>query len=51
MINKDEVNKIEKRILNKYKNSKKLNRNKIEEVICSCIGDFKKISRLIEDMI
>ena len=51
MINKDEVNKIAKRILNKYKNSKKLNRNKIEDVICSCVGDFKKISRLIEDMI
>lgn len=51
VINKDEVNKIFKRILNKYKNSKKLDRNKIEEVICSCIGDFKKIKRLIEDMI
>ena len=51
VINKDEVNKITKRILNKYKNSKKLNRNKIEDVICSCVGDFKKISRLIEDMI
>lgn len=51
VINKDEVNKIAKRILNKYKNSKKLDRNKIEEIICSCIGDFKKISRLIEDMI
>ena len=51
VINNDDVNKIIKRIHNKYKSSKKLNRVKIEEVICSCVGDFQKISNLIENMI
>jgi hypothetical protein len=51
VINNDDVNKIIKRIHNKYKKSKKLARVKIEEVICSCIGDFQKITNLIENMI
>ena len=50
-INRDDVNKIVKKIYNKYEESKKLDRIKIEEVICSCIGDFKKICKLIEKMI
>ena len=51
IINNDDVNSIIKRIHNKYKNSRQLDKNKIEEVICSCIGDFGKISNLIENMI
>ena len=51
VINRDEVNELIKRIHNKYKNSKKLDKNKMEEVVCSCIGDFQKISNLIENMI
>ena len=51
VINRDDVNELIKKIHNKYKNSKKLDKNKIEEVICSCIGDFQKISNLIENMI
>ena len=51
IINNDDVNSIIKRIHNIYRNSKLLDKNKIEEVICSCIGDFGKISNLIENMI
>ena len=50
VINNDDVNKLIKRIHNKYKKSEKIARIKIEEVICSYIGDFQKISGVIKTM-
>jgi hypothetical protein len=51
VINKDDVNNIIKKIHNKFKKSKNLERERIEEIICCCIGDFDKISKMIKSMI
>ena len=50
IINKDDVNNIIKKIDNKFKNYKNLDRVRLEEIICSCVGDFNKISKMIKSM-
>lgn len=51
VVNKDEVEKIRKKLKNKYKHLKEFDKEKIEEIICSCLGDFNTISNFIEKMI
>ena len=54
VINNQEVQKIMKRVRNKYKNLNTLNEfdnEKIEEIICSCLGDYNTICTFIEKMV
>ena len=51
MINIQEIEKIMKKVKNKYKNLNYLNEfdnEKIEEIICSCLGDYDTICTFIE---
>ena len=54
MINIQEIEKIMKKVKNKYKNLNNLNEfdnEKIEEIICSCLGDYDTICTFIEKMV
>ena len=54
VINNQDIEKIMKKIKNKYKNLKYLNEfdnEKIEEIICSCLGDYNTICTFIEKMV
>ena len=54
MINIQEIEKIMKKVKNKYKNLNYLNEfdnEKIEEIICSCLGDYDTICTFIEKMV
>ena len=51
VINKDDVNNLIKKIHNKFKKTKYFDKNRLEEIICSCIGDFDKISKSIKSII
>ena len=51
IINKDDVNNLIKKIHNKFKKTKYFDKNRLEEIICSCIGDFDKISKSIKSII
>ena len=54
MINIQEIEKIIKKVKNKYKNLNYLNEfdnEKIEEIICSCLGDYDTICTFIEKMV
>ena len=49
IINKEEIDKKVKKIYNKYKNLKNIEKYKIEDIICTCAGDFSKICEMIEN--
>ena len=51
VIDKDDIDKIINKIHNKFKNSIYLDRFKLEDIICNCIGDFEKISNTIRRII
>ena len=51
MINNEDIDKLVKKIKNKYKQINEFDNEKIEEIICSCIGDFKTICTFIEKMV
>ena len=54
MINIQQIEKIMKKVKNKYKNLNNLNEfdnEKIEEIICSCLGDYDTICTFIEKMV
>ena len=51
MINNEDIDKLFKKIKNKYKQINEFDNEKIEEIICSCIGDFKTICTFIEKMV
>ena len=54
MINIQEIEKIMKKVKNKYKNLNYLNEfdnEKIEEIICSCLGDYDTICTFTEKMV
>ena len=51
MINKEEIDVVTKKIKKKYKHLNEFTKEKIEEIICSCLGDFKTICTFIEKMI
>ena len=48
VINKEDINKILSKIYDKYKEIKKVEKYIIEDIICTCAGDFQKICDLIE---
>jgi len=51
VINMNDINKLINKIYDKYKESKKIEKYRIKDVICTCAGDFQKICDLIENMI
>ena len=51
VINTDDVEAIIKNIKNKYNHLKEFETEKLEEIICSCIGDFNTICTFIEKMV
>ena len=51
VINRDDVEAIIKNIKNKYNHLKEFETEKLEEIICSCIGDFNTICTFIEKMV
>ena len=51
VINMNDINKLINKIYEKYKESKKIEKYRIKDVICTCAGDFQKICDLIENMI
>ena len=51
MINRKDIDILVKKIKNKYKHLNEFDKEKIEEVICSCLGDFNTICSFIEKMI
>ena len=51
VINSDDVEAIIKNIKNKYNHLKEFETEKLEEIICSCIGDFNTICTFIEKMV
>ena len=51
VIDKYDIDKIINKIHIKFKNSFYLDRYKLEDIICSCIGDFDKISNTIRSII
>jgi hypothetical protein len=51
IINKEDIDKLVKKIKNKYKQINEFDKEKIEEIICSCLGDFSTICTFIEKMV
>ena len=51
VINKHDLENIYKKIKKKYKKLNLFNKEKIEEIICSCLGDYNTICTFIEKMI
>ena len=51
IINKEDIDKLVKKIKNKYKQINEFDKEKIEEIICSCLGDFSTICSFIEKMV
>ena len=51
MVNRKDIDILVKKIKNKYKHLNEFDKEKIEEVICSCLGDFNTICSFIEKMI
>ena len=51
VINKEDIDKIVNKIYDKYEKSKKIEKYKIEDIICTCAGDFQKICDLLENKI
>ena len=51
IINKEDIDKLVKKIKNKYKQINEFGNEKIEEIICSCLGDFNTICTFIEKMV
>ena len=50
IINKDYIDNIKNKIFQKYEDIKKLPKEKIEDIICSCAGDFQVICKIIEKL-
>ena len=51
VINKNDIDLLVKKINDKYKESKKIEKYKLKDVICTCAGDFPKICDLIENIL
>ena len=51
IINKEDINKLVKKIKLKYKRLDKFDKKKIIEIICSCLGEFNTICAFIEKMV
>jgi hypothetical protein len=51
VINKNDIDVLVKKINEKYKESIKIEKYKIEDVICTCAGDFPKICDLMENIL
>ena len=51
VINKHDLENIYKKIKKKYKKLNLFNKGKIEEIICSCLGDYNTICTFVEKMI
>ena len=51
LINEEEIQKLIKKIKNKYKNLDIFDKEKLEEIICSCLGDYSTICDFIEKMV
>ena len=49
IIHKGDIDKITEKIYDKYEISKNIEKYKIEDIICTCTGDFKKICELLEN--
>ena len=50
IINKEYIENIKNKIYEKYEDIKKLTKEKIEDIICSCAGDFQVICKIIEKL-
>ena len=48
VINLNDIDRLIKKIYDKYKESKKIEKYKLKDIICTCAGDFQKICDLIE---
>ena len=49
IINKDDIDKIRRKICDRYEGCKKIEKYKIEDIICSCAGDFQKICEILNN--
>ena len=49
VINKGDIDKIIKKIYDKYEKSRKIEKYIIEDIICTCAGDFQKICELLDN--
>ena len=50
IINKEYIENIQNKIYEKYKDAEKLPTEKIQDIICSCAGDFKVICKVFENL-
>ena len=48
IINKNDIDKITRKIFDKYKGINKIEKYKIEDIICTCAGDFQKICEILD---
>ena len=48
IINMEYINNIKNKLYNKYEYSKKIDKEKIEDIIFSCAGNFIAICKIIE---
>ena len=51
IINEEDINKLVKKIKKKYKQLDEFEKEKIKEIICSCLGEFNTICTFIEKMV
>ena len=51
IINEEDINKLVKKIKKKYKQLDEFEKEKIIEIICSCLGEFNTICTFIEKMV
>ena len=51
VINKEDLENLVKKIRNKYKSLNGFTKEKIEEIVCSCLGDYSMICTFIEKMV
>ena len=51
VINNEDIDNLVKKIYYKYEKNKKIRKYKIEDIICTCSGDFHKICDLLENKI
>ena len=48
IINKEDIDKIIRKIFDKYKGINEIEKYKIEDIICTCAGDFQKICEILD---
>ena len=51
LINEEDINKLVKKIKKKYKHLDEFEKEKIIEIICSCLGEFNTICTFIDKMV